>query len=104
MTDAVQHILDIADGGVKYETTKLPKIKIKQQSPMPSLLMLGIVAACVVLIFCVLSAVQILGIKNDINKMRKEKASLTEDIERLEGLTQTRYANLDGGRGLHGEK
>ena len=96
MTDAVQHILDIADGGVKYKTEKLPKIKIRQQSPMPSLIMLGIICVCIVLIFCMFSAVQILGIKSDINKMRAEKTQLNEEIDKLEGLAAVRYANLDG--------
>lgn len=95
MNDTVRSILDVADGGVRYRTEKLPKIKIKQQSPMPSLTLLSIIAVTLVLIFCVLSAVQMLGIKSDVYKLRDERTEMRSDVDMLEGLYQTRCARMN---------
>ena len=95
MNDVVQTILDVADGGVKYNTEKLPKIKIKEQSPMPSLSLLGVVAVFFVLMFCVFSTVQMIGIKSDVSKLREQKTELREDVDMLEGIYQTRAARIN---------
>lgn len=94
MTDAVQTILDIADGGVKYRTEKMPRVKIKQVSPMPSLTVLGVIAVAFVLIFCVFSIVQLFGMKADIYKLRDQKEEMTKYEEMLEDITETRFSHL----------
>ena len=95
MTDAVRNILDIADGGVKYRTEKMPRVKIKQVSPMPSLTVLGIIAVAFVLIFCVFSVVQLFGMKSEIYKLREQKEELAKYEELLEGISETRHARLN---------
>ena len=86
MTDAVQTILDIADGGVKYRTEKLPRVKIRQQSPMPSLTLIGIIAVAFILIVCLLSTVQLFRMKSDIYKMREQRTEMKESISELQSL------------------
>ncbi|MBO4353453.1 MAG: hypothetical protein J5860_00785 [Clostridia bacterium] len=95
MTDTVQSILNAADGGVRYKTQKLPKVKIRQESPMPSLTLIGVIAITLVLLFCVFSAVQILQIKSEIYELRGEKAELSQKIETVEGLTEVGRAETD---------
>ncbi len=95
MTDTVQSILNAADGGVRYKTQKLPKVKIRQESPMPSLTLIGVIAITLVLLFCVFSAVQILQIKSDIYELRSEKASLEEKIETVEGINNVAAAEAE---------
>lgn len=95
MNDTVKTILDVADGGISYRTEKLPRVRIKQESPMPSLTMLGIIAVALVLIFCVLSAVQMLGVRSDVYKLRDERAELRSDLDMLEGLYLTRCARVN---------
>ncbi len=99
MTDTVQSILNAADGGVKYKTHKIPKVKIRQESPMPSLTLIGVIAVTFVLLFCVFSAVQILQIKSDIYQLREEKATLTQTIDTIEGQNTVRYAEFDIAKG-----
>ena len=95
MNDTVKSILDVADGGISYRTEKLPRVRIKQESPMPSLTLLGIIAVALVLIFCVLSAVQMVGIKSDVYKLRDERTEMRSDVDMLEGLYQTRCARMN---------
>lgn len=95
MNDTVKTILDFADGGVSYKTERLPRVKIKQQSPMPSLTLLSIIAVTLVLIFCVFSAVQMLGIKSDVYRLRDERTEMRSDVDLLEGLYQTRCARMN---------
>lgn len=95
MTNTVRTILEIADGGVKYKTEKLPKIKIKQESPMPSLRMLSIIAITFVLLFCVFSIVQMLDIKTEIYDMQKQRTELKTDLKDLENKTEARYTYLN---------
>ncbi|MBQ0126218.1 MAG: hypothetical protein KBS59_07865 [Clostridiales bacterium] len=94
MNVIAQTLLDAADGGIKYKTEKLPRVKIKQQSPMPSLTMLAVISVTMVLLFCVFSTVQILKVKTDIYKLRRESTEITESIQKLEGLSDSRYARL----------
>lgn len=94
MNDTVKTILDVADGGVSYRTERLPRVKIKQQSPMPSITLLSIIAVTLVLIFCVFSAVQMLGIRSDVSKLREERTEMRSDVDLLEGLYQTRCARM----------
>ena len=94
MNDTVKTILDVTDGGVRYRTERLPRVRIKQESPMPSLTLLGIIAVALVLIFVVLSAVQMLGIKSDVYKLRSESTEMRSDVDMLEGLYQTRAARM----------
>ena len=95
MTNTVRTILEIADGGVKYKTEKLPKIKIKQESPMPSLRMFSIIAITFVLLFCVFSIVQMLDIKTEIYDMQKQRTELKTDLKDLENKTEARYTYLN---------
>ncbi len=95
MNDTVKTILEIADGGVSYRTERLPRVKIKQESPMPSLTLLSIIAVTLVLIFCVFSAVQMLGIRSDVTRLREERTEMRSDVDLLEGLYQTRCARMN---------
>lgn len=95
MTNALKNLLEIADGGVKYNTEKLPKIKIKQESPMPSLRMLAVIAVTFVLIFCVFSAVQMMNIKEEIYDMKKQKTELKADLNDLENIAAAKYSYLN---------
>jgi|GEM_PF-1458151 len=98
MTDMVQSILNAADGGVKYKTQRIPKVRIRQESPMPSLTLIGVIAVTFVLLFCIFSSVQILQIKSDIYRLREEKAELAQSIGTIEGQNEVRFAELDSAR------
>jgi len=92
--DYVQTLLDVADGGVKYKTEKLPKVKIKSSHPFPSLILLSSIAITFVLLFCVFSTVQVLRLKTEIYECRKEKIECETTLNDLEGKATWRYSKL----------